>query len=137
MADMSADQLSDLQADLSIDNSELVWTDAELNRLYTRAGEDYDQTIVLALRQLLMSASRFNDYTAGQTSEKKSQVYQQIKDTLIYYEDNVLAASNQVVIAGMRSVPPITKELPDGEVHPDVKNRRHNENLPPFRWRWR
>lgn len=129
---LSADQLSDLQADLSISGDESVFTDAELNRLFTRASEDYDATLVLAWRQLLASANRFNDYTAGQTSEKKSQVRAHIKDMLTYYEDRVQRGGNQVAIVGMRSVPPRFKEIPSGEQQPDVKNRRHNIYLDPY-----
>lgn len=129
---LTTTQLSDLQADLSIDATKAVFTDAELERLFVRAGEDYDGTLVLAWRQLLASANRFNDYTAGQTSEKKSQVRAHIKDTLEYYEDRVLRSGNQVAIVGLRRVPPVYKEVPDGEQQPDVKNRRHNVYLSPY-----
>lgn len=128
---LSSDQLSDLQADLSIGSGEGVFTDDELERLFVRAGEDYDTTVALALRQLLMSANRFNDYTAGQTSEKLSQVRDHLKDMLAYYEDRVQRGGNQVAIVGMRRVPPVYKEIPAGEEQPDIKNRRHNILLDP------
>lgn len=128
---LSAEQLSDLQADLSIGSDQGVFTDNELNRLYERASEDYDSTLVLAWRQLLASANRFNDYTAGQTSEKKSQVRAHIRDTLEYYEDRVQRSGNQVAIVGMRRVPPVYKEVPAGEEQPDIKNRRHNVLINP------
>lgn len=129
---LTPDQLTDLQADLSIDATESVFSNAELERLFVRAGEDYDRTLVLAWRQLLASAARFNDYTAGQTSEKKSQVRDHIKDTLEYYEDRVQRSGNQVAIVGMRRVPPVVKDIPSGEQQPDVKNRRHNIYLDPY-----
>lgn len=72
---LSSDQLSDIQADLGISDDEAVFTDAELNRLYARADSDYDTAVVYALDQLLIDAAKFNDYTAGASSESKGQVF--------------------------------------------------------------
>lgn len=79
MSTLSSDQLSDIQADLGIDNTGTVFTDAELHRLFTRAGADYDRTVVYALDQLMMDAAKLNDYTSGASQEKKSQVFTQLK----------------------------------------------------------
>ena len=72
-------QLADMQADLGIDSHETVFTDDELDRLYDRASSDYATAMAYAVRQLLMNAARFNDYTAGMNTEKKSQVFAQLK----------------------------------------------------------
>ncbi len=77
---LSDDQITDLRADLGIQSAGAVFTDAELDRLYTRADGDYDLAVVYAIDQLLMDAAKFNDYTAGSSSEKKSQVFAQLKD---------------------------------------------------------
>jgi hypothetical protein len=79
MATLTADQLADMQGDLGIGSTGDVFTDKELSRLYTRAGSDYDLTVVYALDQLLVDAAKLNDYTAGASSEKKSQVFNQLK----------------------------------------------------------
>lgn len=79
MATLSAAQLGDIQADLGIGQDGAVFTDAELSRLYTRAESDYDLTVVYALEQLMVDAAKLNDYTAGSSSEKKSQVFAQLK----------------------------------------------------------
>lgn len=77
MATLTADEREDLQADLGITYDETVFTDAELDRLYTRAAT-LDGARVYALDQLLMNAAKFNDYTAGSSTEKKSQVFAQL-----------------------------------------------------------
>ena len=79
---LTADQIGDLQRDLGIGTTGAVFTDAELNRLFERAGSDYDLTVVYALRQLLVDAAKLNDYTAGASTEKKSQVFKQIQEML-------------------------------------------------------
>lgn len=78
MATLSSDQLADIQADLGISDDGAVFTTAELNRLFTRADGEYDLAVVYAIDQLLMDASKFNDYKAGSSSESKSQVFQQL-----------------------------------------------------------
>lgn len=125
---LTTDQLTDFQADLGIGNDQSVFTDAELQRLFTRAGEDYSLAVVLALRQLMTSAAKLNDYTVGQTEEKRSQIFKQLKEALEYHEEKVDAAQ-QFAITGLRSTPPVAKEMPAGEPHPDLKNRRHNDSL--------
>ena len=79
MATLDSDQLSDIQADLGISDDEAVFTDDELNRLYTRAGSDYDKSMVYAIDQLMMDAAKFNDYKAGSSTESKSQVFDHLK----------------------------------------------------------
>ena len=129
MATLTSDQLTDLQADLALSTNQAVFTDLALNRLYTRAAGDYETTLWLGLRQLYSAALGENDYTAGQTSEKRSQIAKNLKDALDA-QWVIVSRANQVRIVGMREVPPIEKELPYGYQHPDVKNRRHNDNLP-------
>ncbi len=77
MATLSSDELADLQADLGIGSDGSVFSDEELDRLYTRA-TTLDGARVYALDQLLMNAAKFNDYTAGSSTEKKSQVFAQL-----------------------------------------------------------
>ena len=76
---LTATQLADIQADLGISDDEAVFTDDELDRLYDRADSSYELTVALAVRQLLMTAAKRNDYTAGMSTEKKSQVFAQLK----------------------------------------------------------
>lgn len=108
---LTSDQLSDMQADLGIGSDESVFTDAELNRLYTRADSDYSTAVVLAIRQLTMNAAKLNDYTAGQTSESKSQIFKNLKEMLAYWEEQA-QANTQVKIVGMSFVPPTDRDKP-------------------------
>lgn len=80
MATLTSDQLADMQGDLGIGADESVFTDAELNRLYTRASSSYELAVAMGFRQLMADAAKFNDYTAGQSRESKSQVFAHLKD---------------------------------------------------------
>lgn len=79
---MDATTLADFQADLGIGSDEAVFADLELERLYTRASSDYSVAMVYALRQLLMSAAKLNDYKALSSTENKSQVFDHLKSLL-------------------------------------------------------
>jgi len=76
---LTATQLTDFRGDLGIGSGTTVFTDAELNRFYARTSSSYELAVALAVRQLMMNAARFNDYTAGYNEEKKSQVFAQLK----------------------------------------------------------
>lgn len=72
---LTPEQLADLRADLGDTGASPAFSDLELERLYGRAGESYAKTMVMALNQLLASASKLTDYTQNQTQEKASQVF--------------------------------------------------------------
>ena len=112
MTTLTADQLADMQADLGVSADESVFTDVDLNRLYTRADGDYSTAVVLAIRQLTMNAAKLNDYTAGETSEKKSQIFTNLQTMLAYWEEQAQSATGQVKIVGMSFVPPTTRDKP-------------------------
>jgi len=75
---LTVTQLTDLQRDIGIGSDEAVFTDDELNRLYSRAGS-YAGAVAYAVRQLLMDAARFNDYTVDKTKESRSQIFAHLK----------------------------------------------------------
>ena len=77
---LTATQLTDFQADIGISSDGGVFTDAELNRLYARAGSDYNLAVLYAIRQILVDAARFDDYSRNETSESKSQVFEHLKE---------------------------------------------------------
>ena len=113
MATLTSTQRTDMQADLGIGTDEAVFTNDELDRLYTRADSDYNEAVYLAWRQLLADAAKFSDYTAGQTREEKSQVYEHIKDMVTFWKGEFTTASNQVRIVGINEIPPRWKDEPD------------------------
>jgi len=120
MASLSSDQLTDLQADIGITTDESVFTDAELNRLYTRADSDYNTAVYLALRQLMANAVKFHDYTAGQTSVKKSQIFDHLKEQVDFWQKESRTTANQVRIVGSNRIPP--RSNLDTDSYPDPKN---------------
>lgn len=109
-------------------DSDTAFTDAELSDIWDEALGDMDTATLYALQSLLSDAARLSDYTAGQTSEKRSQVFENLRKMVEYWEGEV-QSGNQVLIVGTRATPPVYKQLPYGEEHPDEKNRRHNDDL--------
>ena len=113
---LTATQLTDMQADLAITTNQDVFTDAELNRLYERASDDYNGAVYLAWRQLLADANKFFDYTAGQTKVQRSQTRAHIRDMVKLWAEESRTNSNQVMIVGLAEIPPRWKDQPAEEV---------------------
>lgn len=112
----------DFRDDIGDANS--VFIDADIDRLETRAiaryGADaaYEGARVLAIQQLIANAAKFSDYTANESSEKKSQVFKNLKDLLDIYKadlDDVLedSAGSNVRMGNTSKKPPRRKEYPD------------------------
>ena len=96
MATLTSDQLSDMQADLGISNDESVFTDAELNRLFTRADSDYETTVAYAYRQLWANALKFTKYTQGRSSEDRTAIRDALKDAMSYWEQKAGIAGGKL-----------------------------------------
>lgn len=114
MATLDADQLADLQGDLGITDDQAVFTDAELHRNFTRAGSDYEKTVVICLRQILAQAAKLHNYRIAQSSHDLQQVYDNVRGLLDYWDEKVRAQASggQVRIMGLRGVPPRAKDGP-------------------------
>lgn len=124
---LSAEQLADFRADIGDQGSPPAFTDDELQRLFTREGE-YNKAVLRAYKQLLGSAAKFANYTAGQHSEQKKQIFDNLKDLVALWEadtDN----KEQVRIVGVRTVPSQVKDFPYTGEHPENKTVRHNDPL--------
>jgi hypothetical protein len=80
----TATQLADLRGDLADTAALPAFSDADLERLWQRAGGRHKQTLALAVWQLLMDATRLHDFMLGQgaTDQKKSQVTAHLRDRL-------------------------------------------------------
>ncbi len=102
-----------MQADLGISDDETVFTNTELDRLYTRADADYNTAVYLATRQLLANAVKFHDYTAGMTKVQKSQVYDHLKEQVEFWKEEARVADSQMRIVGINQIPPYHKDEPD------------------------
>lgn len=114
MATLTSTQRADMQADLAIGLDQGVFTDDALDRLYTRAGGDYDATVLLGWRQLAAKLAGETDYRAGETEERRSQRYAHVMKMIAYWEERVAgtAITSQAVIVGSRAVPPREKDKP-------------------------
>lgn len=109
---LTVDLRTDLQGDLGITNDESVFTDVELDRLYTRAGEDYSLTVYYAYRQLIAQANKYHKYTAGLASEELQQVRENLKDSLEHWKSEAKSSSTQVKVASLLEIPPRDKDEP-------------------------
>lgn len=109
---LTADQLADFQAKLGIGDDEAIFTDARLDRLYFIANLNFNQAVADAILELCMDAAKLNDYTAGQTKENKSQIF----ENLMKMRDAWLELARrtaQVRIVGVRPAPPREVAKPD------------------------
>lgn len=104
-------QRADMQADLGISDDQAVFTNDELDRLYERAGGNYDRAVYYGLRQLLANAAKFHDYTAGQTRQQRSQAFGHLKVLVDLWAAKV-AGAQQVRTLGILQVPPREKDKP-------------------------
>ena len=111
---LTADQLTDFQRDLGISDDEAVFTDAELERLYTRAEEVYETAVYYGWRQILAQATKYIDYRVAQTEEKRSQVRAHIADMVKEWKIASDAASGVqgAMLLGLNVIPTRSKEEP-------------------------
>jgi hypothetical protein len=82
---LTAQQILDMQADLAIGADESVFTDAELEALYTRAGDDYNTAVYYAWRQILAGSAAWVDYAVAQTKVSRSQAFDHIKAMVTFW----------------------------------------------------
>lgn len=111
---LTSEQLTDFQADLGISDDEAVFTDAELERLFARAGEVYESAVYMAWRQIFAQATKYIDYKVAQTEEKRSQVWDHIKAMMAHWKAEADAASGVqgAAFVGLNVIPTRSKEEP-------------------------
>lgn len=115
----------DFRADIGDANS--AFADGEIDKLETRATERwgadvaYEGARVLAVQQLLANSAKLTDYTANESSDKKSQIFKHLQDMLKLYksdlsdkqEELAQAAGANARFGGTRKKPSRLKEYPD------------------------
>lgn len=106
---LTATLRTDLQGDLGIGSDESVFTNAELDRLYTRGGDDYNLAVYFGYRQLLAQANKFHNYTEGMTKVERVQMRENIADSMKFWKAE---ARVQVRMIGLNSIPPSSKDKP-------------------------
>lgn len=115
MADLTAAQILDMQGDLAIGSDQSVFTDAELQQLFTRAGEDYGLAVYYAWRQILAGSAAWIDYRVAQTSVSRSQAFDHILKMVEFWQAESRGNANQIKILGANPVPTIHKPVPADE----------------------
>ncbi len=108
---LSAEQITDFRGDLGIGTGE-VFSDLELNRLFTRADENYSLAVLYGYRQIMASAAKLHDYRMAMTEEKRSQVWDHLKEMVAIWTDEARGSGNQLKSVGLLGVPPRTKDRP-------------------------
>ena len=121
---LTAEQIEDIRGDIGDTGATEAFTDAEIERAYERTESvSIDATRLAAtrgilIRQLIASASKLNDYTAGATSEKRSQVFSQLLVMYKMYEkavDTVESISGRSVTrVTVANVPRVGRTYPSG-----------------------
>ena len=115
----------DFRADIGDVNT--AFDDTEIDRLETRAtdrwGADvaYEGARVLAVQQLLSNSAKLVDYSANESSEKRSQIFKQLLEMLKLFKDDLKdmqqtiaeASSSNARFGGTRKIPSRLKEYPD------------------------
>ncbi len=97
---LTADEISDIRADIGDTAATPAFGDPEIQRAYDRCVNAADQntrdsaTRGLLVRQLMANAAKLNDYSAGATSEKRSQIFAQLKELFEMYREALESALN-------------------------------------------
>ena len=88
-----------------------AFSDTELDLIYNQASQNFFLTISYGYRWLMANFARLNDYVAGQTQEKKSQIFNHLKIMADdYYK--LAFADRQVQISRLQQVPPRVRAYP-------------------------
>ncbi len=89
-----------------------VFSDAELNSQYDLANGNFFLAISYLFNVLWSASAKFNDYVAGQSNEKVSQIVEHLQELAQYYYRLAFAGS-QVQIASFQKVPPLPVAVPN------------------------
>lgn len=128
MADLTEAQTLDMLGDLAAGELDDVFSQAELQRFYDRAGNDYNLAVYYGWRQIFAAATKWVDYQVAQTKVSRSQAAANIEKMLEFWQGEARIAGNQLVSAGMTPVPTKHKNVPADECY------RRGRVLP-SRWR--
>lgn len=89
-----------------------TFTDEELNSQYDFAQANFFLAICYMFRVLMSNAAKFNDYVAGQSQEKKSQIFDHLEIMANKYEE-WSRAGDQLQMASLVPVPPRLRAIPN------------------------
>lgn len=108
------------EADLSLlrmqigDEAETAFDDSELNTIYAAMGNDLNLTSAKVFEILAADASKFADYKANESEEKRQQIFSNLLKMAATYRQLSDASGNQFKIVGIKRRPPRNKRSPFG-----------------------
>lgn len=115
MAMLTATELASLRRKVG-DQAETTWTDSELNAIYTEAAGNFNEAIAICYEELMGNAAKFADYTQNESSEKKSQIFNNLAKLAGYYRGLSVSSGNQVRVVGLKQRPPRRKQNPSSNL---------------------
>ena len=110
---ITPEQIMDILIDAG-DPDAVTFTEGDVTRYWDRCSgaqndvQRHEAVLALMFRTLLSNAAKFRDYTAGETEEKMSQIFKQLKQLYEMYVPSLNAAQGQrraVARAQWRNVP--------------------------------
>lgn len=121
---LTANEILRIRRDIGDARTSQVYTDAEIQDDYDRSESISSETTRQAatrgflIRGMLSDSARFNDYTAGATSEKRSQAFDHLKFLYSLYAKAVetveSSAGRSVARATISNVPRAGRTYPSG-----------------------
>lgn len=100
---LTPEQLAQIRRMIGDTATPSTFSDAEIEASFAAAGELVLPTVVALIDELLISAARLTDYTQNASSEKRSQVFEQLLKMRGVFQDRIdkaaAAGTRQVVIA--------------------------------------
>jgi hypothetical protein len=108
---LSSQEISDFRADLGDQTKPFAFTDDEIQRLFEREDSDYADTLLLAIKQLLMNATKFYNYVSGHTRQEQEKIFDHLKNMYDLQQASIIS-KQQVTIVGTATVPTAHKEKP-------------------------
>ena len=109
---LTAAQTLDMLADLASGAIGDVFTQVELDRFFTRAGEDYNLAVYYGWRQIAGDSASWVNYRVAQTHVDRGDAFDHILAMLKLWGDEARTNANQLAIRGMRPVPTKWKPKP-------------------------
>lgn len=108
-----------------------AFSEDELNALYTDANFNFFLAVSFGFRVLMSNAAKFSDFTAGQSKESKSQIFDHLAAMAEMYQTWAYAGQ-QILLTSLIPVPPRERAWP----YPNPA-RQGNLNVTPGNRIWR
>ena len=130
MTTLTIAQTLDMLGDLAAGEVDDVFNQAELQRFYDRAEDDYNLAVYYGWRQTAANSTKWINYTVAQTRIDRSTAAAQINKMLDFWQNESRTNANQLRVLGMRPVPTKHKPRPAADDYHSNGNRSHAADWP-------